>query len=289
MVITQEVPEFPETLYKYQSFEGRALENLENMVVFLSPKRLLNDPHELGFQLETYDNFVAKELELAKKREKHFNDRDYVNVIQKVLESEQEKEKYAQDLDYFSNAIDASGILSLTIDPTNHLMWTHYANSHSGFCLEFESDFLSGEGCALYPAEYMSDYPILSIAELRDWQYQKIAQSIPNCTLVSMHMAYKKHFNPLRFELSQLLLTEALLAKHESWKYEEEWRYIKGKSGAIKYDSTKLRSIIFGVASTNENIEKVKSILEAQTLSDKFKLKKVVKNPTNFGYEVVEI
>ncbi len=74
MVITQKVPDFPNSLYKYQFFPGKALENLDNRVVFLSPKSLLNDPHELGFKLESYKDYCSKELALAKQRETFFKD-----------------------------------------------------------------------------------------------------------------------------------------------------------------------------------------------------------------------
>ena len=88
------------------------------------------------------------------------------------------------------------GILSLSEAPDNLLMWTHYAEEHTGFAREFDGshDFFKGDkpvfGFAKpEPVEYSSERPRMQIND-------------PN--------------------MSAIFFTKGI-----PWKYEREWRYLK--------------------------------------------------------------
>ncbi len=95
------------------------------------------------------------------------------------------------------------GVLSLSEVHDNLLMWSHYADQHRGFVIEFE-----GESEFLAPA---------------------YAKRIPT-------FLEKVEYNDLRPHLSATTLNrpEALVRKASAWAYEREWRAIKYLAAADK-------------------------------------------------------
>lgn len=58
------------------------------------------------------------------------------------------------------------GILCLTTDPCNYLMWSHYAKSHTGFCVGFNTEVLFHfVGGWLQPVSYTDKVPYLSLTK----------------------------------------------------------------------------------------------------------------------------
>jgi hypothetical protein len=286
MIQVEEIPNPPPRLFKYQGVTEYSLKNLENCEVFLAPRNVLNDPHELGFILESYPQYRIKEIELAKQRELFFKDSGYVDSIKEMLDTGREVTKHKEDTVYFSELINNSGVLSTTADPLNRLMWSHYANSHKGFCLEFESDFLNGKNIALYPADYLPDTPILSFSEQRDFQYRQIKQMNPSFSLVGIHKFYLENSKAFKQESTQQLLLAALTAKHEDWKYENEWRYVCGKNGAVNYQPKKLKSIILGMQITDEDKDNILKIVANLPNGNEVVIKQIVKRPNSFEIEL---
>ena len=88
------------------------------------------------------------------------------------------------------------GILSLSETPDNLLMWSHYAENHTGFVLMFDSshDFFKGET------------PLPGFAKPEPVQY--------------------KSERP-RTTVEEVTMPELFLTKGSDWKYEKEWRYLK--------------------------------------------------------------
>jgi len=94
---------------------------------------------------------------------------------------------------------DKVGILSLTATPAHTLMWSHYADSHKGVCLEFctsEGSFFS----RAQSVNYAQDFPHLEILRL---------------------------INDADFREA----TPWILTKSSDWSYEREWRVLDFKNG----------------------------------------------------------
>ncbi len=117
---------------------------------------------------------------------------------------------------------DYFGVLSLTSKRDSVLMWSHYANSHKGFCLEFDT----------------SAKPF---ASARKVQYRETRHS------------FDVDASP------EETATSFLLAKHKDWEYEDEWRLIAPK-GRKKYQFPPyaLTGVIFGSAISGADKIKVK-------------------------------
>ncbi len=109
-----------------------------------------------------------------------------------------------------------SGILCLTRNPLNPLMWAHYAKDHRGVVIGIDmlkSGLLDIQAC-LIPAQfgsviYTSTRPIYSLFDTKDFNVKEIGR---------MH-----HFDPSYLEKLQRLF----LYKPSCWAYEEEVRVVK--------------------------------------------------------------
>ena len=107
------------------------------------------------------------------------------------------------------------GVLSLTEHADDILMWSHYADNHTGLCLEFQVDrqdrFL---GARVMPVVYSDDYPVIRYFSDDDGD---------NVETVA-------------------------LRKAASWSYEAEWRVVDPKvgPGPQKFPAEILTGVIMG-------------------------------------------
>ena len=100
------------------------------------------------------------------------------------------------------------GVTCFAERPDNVLMWSHYANKHTGFCVEYDfSKLKSTEAKSmLFPVIYSKNRAVLPLG-LFDFS------DIKNVKLVENSLPIPE-------------IVEALLIKSEVWQYEEEWRII---------------------------------------------------------------
>jgi hypothetical protein len=93
----------------------------------------------------------------------------------------------------------------------NVTMWSHYADHHRGFCVEYDTSRENIKNreeiiCSLFPVTYTSKVPILSVSNLTkidlDSEYVEINKAL-------MKSIYKTYMTKSRF-----------------WSYEKEWRLI---------------------------------------------------------------
>ena len=125
--------------------------------------------------------------------------------------------------------IDSYPIFSLSSQCASNLLWSHYASSHKGFCIEFNFD--------------ENENPL-------EVTYQKDIGSVNfiDIFMYNMGITTSKKFG--------IDTRNALLVKLEEWQHESEYRWIasnlmgsvpKGeKFIKIKYEPRKVKSIIFG-------------------------------------------
>jgi Protein of unknown function (DUF2971) len=119
---------------------------------------------------------------------------------------------------------DILGILSLSAKRDNILMWSHYANSHQGFCLEFDTA----------KAPFSRAHRV---------QYQRKRRAY------DLSAVHEKR-NAENF----------LLTKYEDWRYEQEWRLIVEKGGAIyACPPDALTGVIFGCRMLETDKAKVRN------------------------------
>jgi hypothetical protein len=149
--------------------------------------------------------------------------------------------------------LDSVALYCLSSNPKNILMWSHYANSHKGFCIEYKPYCIPA-----IKLKYKK-----SICEINLMDYVKTV------------------FEPDINETSGQMIEDVICTKLDDWEYESEYRLIYGEFGKLftiedgksfykfEYDPNQIESIIFGC---KMEIDKIRAIGKALKYRPKFKM-----------------
>lgn len=91
----------------------------------------------------------------------------------------------------------------------NQLMWSHYANSYSGICVEYDFEKMDKFIGFMYPVKYSTVRPTVSLKDLGLTKFERDESG-----------------ELITDEVNSNAIFSYLLAKNECWSYEEEWRII---------------------------------------------------------------
>lgn len=227
----------PGKLYKYESFTAQSLRNLKSQTLYFGSPSNFNDPYDCAIKAkvrkptdEEIDEFrtiyssYADLPETAREALKSASSESLrkwlMNVSQDSMNSLAEKN------------IRDRGVTCFSERNNEPLMWSHYADKQSGFCLEFDTGYepLSN----IKKVKYQSEMPILSITD----------------ALVNNNY-------------DQFL--ELYCTKSKSWSYEKEWRCIHEVSGTkFTYETAALTGVYFGPEIDNEALEIICLVLQGQ-------------------------
>ena len=137
------------------------------------------------------------------------------------------------------------GVVCLTPQWDNRLMWAHYANEGKGYCVEYEVDWFKQTGDVRYvPVHYMSETPELCVSEAM--------------------------FAPHQF------LQRVMASKHVDWAYEHEIRLVslsrKGQSVALDENYVRMTGLVAGYAMhepLRAHLKRVAELLEVDAMEIK--------------------
>jgi len=239
------------SFFKYSKINNHLLSALEEGTVYFSNQKDLNDPFDCELDIEKAITNAAKAL-----------NGDEADKIYDLLKIDGEFERFQSNVNEF-------GIFSssLAMDEYQTLLWSHYADNHKGACVLYEMpmEFLDDEDEILGVS--MMDYGQNTLTE---W-FKLLAPKLP--------VSHKY----LITELLKVILT----IKSPPWKYESEVRIIRPSYGSFKIDKSFVKQICFGLQATDEDIDKVKSIIKSY--KTKIALYRAVRDETDFGIEYVDI
>ena len=114
----------------------------------------------------------------------------------------------------------------------NQLMWSHYANSYAGICIEYDFNQIKDVIGFIYPVEYTTERPTLSLQDLGVAGFNLGSEaSVISC------------------EPNMGAILSYLLAKNVCWNYEKEWRIINvgEENTPLFIDLPFVKSITFGM------------------------------------------
>ena len=114
----------------------------------------------------------------------------------------------------------------------NQLMWSHYANSYAGICIEYDFNQIKDVIDFIYPVEYTTERPTLSLQDLGVAGFNLGSEaSVRSC------------------EPNMGAILSYLLAKNVCWNYEKEWRIINvgEENTPLFIDLPFVKSITFGM------------------------------------------
>lgn len=120
----------------------------------------------------------------------------------------------------------------LCTDYKNRLMWSHYADSHRGFCVEY--DFCNADVSTPLP------FPVV---------YSNIRPQVPWGEALTR--------SPENTAKATSNLMIGLLTKDKCWEYENEWRYLVVESASPSLKMPKISCIYLGALIEDKNRDKI--------------------------------
>lgn len=249
----------PKFLYKYRPFGEFVIGELAEQQVYYCDPRQFNDPFDcrpllavdidlrslekFAFQLlkkerPEEDNWAASRIYRYRYNAGEFGSyddggeggRDYKRSLLGVIETDLEA------------AMSGIGVLSLSEKWDSMLMWSHYAGSHKGVCLEFE--FANNRCDNLRQVDYTSMRGI-SVKDLYLWRLRGDAFA------------------------EQRVRERYLFSKSRHWKYEAEWRAICSPAGSAASPFI-LRSIYFGARCPSSIITTIVKLFSGSQINPQF-------------------
>ena len=215
-----------------------AVANLQQFVLSNADRLYKKCPTEtkIYFNRETFIAFalLAKSYHNVEIEEKVLVD---ALKMDELLESLEKKVLKARDEIYIPFIKDFLSKLTVTCFSAsgwdNQLMWSHYASSYSGICVEYDFEKMRDFIGFLFPVEYSAERPTLSLGDLG---------------LDKMEQDENGNWKAGGTKISAIL--SYLLAKNKCWAYEEEWRIINQGSEPNKpifVDVPFVKSITLGL------------------------------------------
>ena len=204
-------------VYKYRSGTENDIKALENNQYWSSYIEQLNDPCEAITDTKRVKKFL-----------------NYIG--QKV--GTKTKEDYAlinDNTDEVLSMDNKMGIYSLSKTPLDELLWAHYANSHKGFCIEYDLDILlknDGEN-------HVHSFPVL---------YSKKPPSIGFWEIIR--------------NKQKSMIKKFAFHKSKRWEYEQEHRIVTSKIGLNSYNHKALKSIYFGLKISETDKNRITNLLQ---------------------------
>ena len=250
----------PSTLIKFHpgkyepNGENFLLDSISNKTLWLSSPKFFNDPFDCVINVNYYSEAERIRRNYLKK---YFDDDNIVEYLLSFDESEKGLLKFAESLkelnedinSYFENSIYVSSFSEFD-NLKSIRMWAHYANNHSGVCLEY--DFNAVKNASLFgciPVKYTNDYHYLLDAN-------DVFENVAN---------YLKFFT-----------------KAKEWEHEREWR-VAQKNETINMNGYKVAfalpiSIYLGCKVSDKLKDDVMSICKDKGIS----LYQMKMNPGSF-------
>ncbi len=228
----------PKKLYKYQSYNDHSLENLKNQQLWFSKPFRFNDPFDckINFDLtKTTDENWKILFDQYKDLSKEDNTEEAEAFADLYFTNNQPNDEFKSNAaitlkQIFGLSLDSEfqprGVACFSESQNNILMWSHYANAHSGFCLEFDTSLDPFQ--LARPVNYSTAWPSLNLSDGRTE-----------------------------------IMWDLVTTKHIGWSYEKEWRlfYIEGDK-KVRFNPSSLTGIYLGCAMSNESKETIRSILQ---------------------------
>lgn len=203
----------PTHLYKYQRLTAHSLASLLNETVWLSSPAAFNDPFDCAITLSRDKLEESLEHAITEIAERNNISREQIENHDKIINQDQAAYEWLRNS--LRTTMQKIGVLCLSATPCEILMWSHYAQNHKGFCVEY--DF--SEGTHLRKLAHPVNY----------------SETIPALSLANLPANAKNNF-----------LDVCIFTKAKQWEYEQEWRVIMHEGDRVFQYPSKVASVIFG-------------------------------------------
>jgi len=231
---------YPTRLYRYRRVSEFTLDELRQGKVYLAKPDDFNDPFDarLNYEMDVSVEDFRRWFHRAAATEP---DSPIEQRLSFFLQGEEILSKSGGQLpaiykDMIAQAAEAAierarqrGIMCLSEEADNILLWSHYAVNHTGICIEYDLSSLQGVEPTLHRVVYTTKFPHLRVSDvLSDNPSQ-------------------------RFD-------EILSTKHSCWSYEKEWRIITEPTGE-RFFGLPVSRVILGIRTSDSDKKKVRDAL----------------------------
>jgi hypothetical protein len=210
-------------LYKYVGAENgadavRLLQCfVENHTFKASAPSTFNDPFEFTLAIDFDANPVTV-------RERYFADNPHACVADydewlKTFENS----KWSVHQETRAELLGTFGVLCLSAVEDNHLMWSHYASNHRGFCVGID------------------EQELLKVKEVCGHGYVGYHHKLP---------VFRYYFDdPIQF------FQKSIASKSHLWAYEREYRVITKESGIFELPPSAIQQVVLGCRAYKEVLD----------------------------------
>jgi len=202
--------------------EDRDIDSLVDDVFWAPTREKLNDPYEGLFHKEMFET--------------------QLDHLERILNDGQGLfDELRDSLAEVLSFVDKSGIYSLSTEFDDELLWAHYADSHNGFCIEYDLEKLlefTQIPNHIVHVEYSNSPPHIELSDIVD-----ISNS------------------------NEYLLQKMLGTKSKRWKFEQEVRIVTSLSGRHSYDYRAVKAIYFGLNMKSDRQEEIMKRLSGRGIT----------------------
>ena len=224
-----------EHFYKYKFIDDSDDERLDHSrriftdnELYFSKVSAFNDPFDCRFQLAlgmSKKERIAYSKRMIKKHELGLNRQQRNAQAKEDVQTLSDPAFKVNAEKVLRERIDSWGVCCLSKVGVDILMWSHYANAHQGFCLQFSNE--------------------LSVPDLK----------VTLRRIVPLTVKYSRDYpigDPVSENRENVVLP--LITKALQWKYEQEWRMINPSGpGSYPFPPECLTGVIFGLLMTEKH------------------------------------
>ena len=234
------------------------LDSLRTDELWMSNPKNFNDPFDCAFNSKDISEEIFKKIAVECDKES--------SKLKMIEKSKEYLDKYNQSVDYI-NKIKNNTYVCCFSDKKNSnsiLMWSHYANCHKGFCVEYDSD-------ELYSSSNNRKIP--TIFSYDSYLRQKDLET----ELLPVFYREKIYFNNTNLYLSEddrykrILHMIYAFVKSNEWKYEKEWRLVTLNGGenkpGIHIKVCKPKKVIIGCKASPMLRDQLKNICKERNIA----------------------
>jgi len=237
------MPPLPKTIFKYEEFNVRSLQNLKAQSVYFASPSQFNDPYDCTITAQIAEP-TSHEIELMRRS---LVDRPNVSGNVRWLFGSQSQDDLKALLmrnlsqvfqDERTKFLKQRGVCCFSEVNDDLLMWAHYGGRYQGYCLEFRTDYAPFNG--LRAVKYVEEIPTINLV-------------------------------PFVVDKDAIQWVDLYCTKSRAWAYEREWRAIHLETGTLfGYEASALKGVYFGPNMDRQTLEIICLVLQGQNSDVEF-------------------
>lgn len=269
-------PPPPRKLYKYTKWDNNDKLNGSRHKLLTVPQlyfaslKSFNDPFDCQLP-RGWDSKTNEEI-LSYLEKRHSDDREGLLKIERHLETD--RNGYLNSLNEADIKMTDSqtGVFCLSSNPTNSLLWAHYATGHRGYCIGYDTN---------KTVEFMRSY-----CDAR------------NLTFGLINVEYRVELPELDpfLEDDEEWFFQRYRYKANEWSYEKEYRIILMKQEDLQKNDREvditvecLAEIVLGSRIGEETETEIRKVVDSLRSSNpELKLMRANMSDKNFDYELIQ-